>query len=264
MRVQHAHGHRHRELRGFAHIPGHFHGPCGVAEGQRLRQFKDTELPADAHVLFYVLRRNGLHALGEVLQEFLRFDGDPCEVGSGRFHQQPRAFRVDLQPPLGVIGHDPFLRLIIAQGQGFHDDALLQDSLVQRLALVGGSPVHQDDQNGGIQRFLAVEGEVLERFHRLRLLHHHQLPLRHHREPPRRGDHRVGIDIGPIADKLIEILFPVLQAVVDDCLAQEVGIIRLLPHQEIHRLEVAGLDLLDETADLPVGFHIRFRCHIRT
>ena len=264
MRVQHAHGHGHGELRGLADVPGHLHGPDRVAEGQRLRQLEDAELPADAHVLLDVLRGDGLHPLGEVLQELLRLDGDPPEVGSGRFHQQPGAFRVDLQAPLGVIGHDPLLRLVVPQGQGFHDDALLQDGLVQRLALVGGSPVHQDDQHGGIQRLLAVEGEVLERLHRLRLLHDHQLPLRHHREPPGRRDHRVGVDIGPVADQLVEVLLPVLQAVVDDRLAQEVGIIRLLPHQEIHRLEHAGLDLLDEVPDLPVGFHIRFCCHIRT
>ena len=168
---------------------------------------------------------------------------------------------MDVQSPFAVIGRHPLRGLVIPEREGFHDDALLQDGLIERLPLVGRSPMHEDDQHGGVQRLLAVQGQFFQRLHLLGFLHDHQLPVCHHREAPGGGDHRLGIHISPVADSLVEVLLPFLQAVVDDGVAHEVRIIRLLPHQQVHRLEGAGLRLLDETADQPVRFHVRFCCH---
>ena len=163
---------------------------------------------------------------------------------------------MDVQSPFTIVIGHPLGRLVIPERQGLHDDTLFQDRLIERLPLVGRGAVHQDDQHGGIQRLLAIQGQFLQRFHLLGFLHHHQLPVRHHREAPGGGNHRIGIHVGPVADGLVEVLLPLLQAVVDDGIAHEVRIVRLLPHQKIHRLEGAGLRLLDEIPDLPVRFTI--------
>ena len=106
--------------------------------------------------------------------------------------------------------------------------------------------MHQQHQDGGVQGFGAVDGELLQSLHLLSLLHHHKLPFRHHGEAAGTGDYLGSGHIGPVADGLVEVFLVVLQAVIHYRLADEFGVVGLIPHQQIYRGEYAVADIRND------------------
>ncbi len=250
---------REGEARRLAHVGRDLDGLAGVAGGEGLGELEDAEFAAHADVLLDVFHADAGGAFGEVLKEFVGLDDEFAEVGAGRFGEQLGRRGVDLEAAALVVSGDPVDDLVIAHGRRIDDDADFLDRLVEGFALVDGGAVQQDDENGGVQGLGAVEGELLDVFHQLRFLDDDQLPLRHHGEAPGRGDDHLRIHVGSVADRLVEVLLPFLQAVVDDRLADLVRIIRLLPHQQVHRLEVFLPDVIDEFPRLSFYVDTAFR-----
>ena len=219
--------------------------PC-IARRERFRQFEDAELPADADVLFDVLHADARRALGQVFQKLVGLYDKGAQVRPGRLRQQLRRGRFDLQATAFIIAGNPIDDLIVTHRRRIHNHAHFLSRFIERFPLVHRSPVKQNHQDRGIQRVRAVERELFNVLHELRFLHHHQLPLGHHREPTRGRNHGLRIHVRPVTDGLVEILLPLLQAIVYDRLADEIRVIWLLPHQQIHGLEFLIADIPDQ------------------
>ena len=104
--------------------------------------------------------------------------------------------------------------------------------------------MHCKDEDGGIQRILAIYCKFLQALHHLCLLHDHKLTLCKHGISAGRGYDCICIDICTVAHGLIEIPLALVKAMFQNGIAHHIDIIRLISHQKINRFEDACTSIL--------------------
>ena len=123
--------------------------------------------------------------------------------------------------------------------------------------------MHQDHQHGAVQRVFTVQRKLLQGFHLLGFLHNHKLALCHHGETSGGRDYGFCVNLTAVANRLVEVLFPVLKAVLKDCVTYKVRVIGFVSHKQIYTLEDASTDIFKYVLDLTGGLYVTLLgCHV--
>ena len=123
-------------------------------------------------------------------------------------------------------------------------------------------------------RFFQITLQLVPVFYVLRLLHYYHLPLCHHGIAPRHVCHLGSRHIGSEHYLLVEISLFGLYRMLRNEVCNLVDVVSLLPHQQIRRCVVAGLQtrhhalkshcrcFLSHTIFFNYFIHYQFRCNI--
>ena len=192
----------------------------------------------------------------EVLEEFFRFYGYLSKIFSCALCKEGACLRMDSEAFFFVETLYPARKFVVPEEIGFQHLSRLEHCLVQGTALVCRCAVHQNHQHGAVKGLFTVDGKFLEGFHLLGFLEDYQLPFRHHGKTAGGGNDVFCRAVPAEHDRLVEVLFPVLQAVLLYGFCNEVGVIGFVPHEEINILEDAAADIFKYILGLTVNLYV--------